>query len=206
MKDHFKERSFALFSKKSSFALESESYMSDNTDSQDEYNFELYSSVSIIVKHYKNYENKRFSGARTFLTKSNSSASKMSNDGNSKKDDGKWFNYGRTGRFAHDCKIKNNIPKDESYEEKYMHLVAFLKRQNLESKVLFSEEEEWVEDEESYDEEIQKDVCLMNTNRKFALMRITIVQVRLKLILLKMLVIQNFRTETPYSSIRLKIL
>lgn len=50
-----------------------------------------------------------------------------------------------------DSKMKKNDSKEESYEVKYKRLVSFLNNQNLGSKFLLVEEEEWVEEEESSD-------------------------------------------------------
>ncbi|CAI9301752.1 unnamed protein product [Lactuca saligna] len=73
----------------------------------------------------------------------------------------KFFNDGGVDHFARDCKVKKNNAKEEYYETNYKRLVASLKKQNLESKVLVAEGEEWVDEEESSDEEVKKDVCLM---------------------------------------------
>lgn len=150
-----------LYSPESQF-LESESDKSDNVDSKEEYSDGLYSTDVMIMKHHKKAGNKRFNRGRKFHIKSISSASKRYDVGNSKKDDGKCFNYGGTDQFFHDCKIKKNIPKDESYEAKYKHLVASLKMNNLESKLLVAEE-----DEESLVKEVKKDVCLTAATDEF---------------------------------------
>lgn len=204
MKDYFKERSFVLFTKELSFSPESESDKSDNSDSNEEYNAKLYSSVAIIVKHYEKNENKKFNSARKFPAKSSSSTSKRSDAGDSKKDGGKCLNHGGADHFARDCKVKKNNPKDESYETKYKLLVASLKRQNLESKVLVPEEEEWIDDEESLNEEVKKDVCLMVGTGEFVIDENSSNSTTNGVDLVKLLVIQNFRTEIPHPCIRLK--
>lgn len=120
------------------------------------------------------------------------------------KDDGKCLNYGGTCHFAHDCKIKKNSPNDESYEEKYKRLVASLKRQNHESKFLVAEEEELVDVEELSDEEVKKDVCLMVGTGEFVIDENSSNSTTNGVDLVKLLVIQNFRTEIPHPCIRLK--
>lgn len=64
MMDTFKERYFALLTKKSSFVPESESEKLDNVDYDEEYNPELYSSDAMIVRHFKKAENKKVGRAR----------------------------------------------------------------------------------------------------------------------------------------------
>lgn len=81
-------------------------------------------------------------------------------------DSGKIFNCGGNDHLACDSKIKKNNPNDESYEAKYKRMIDYLKRKNNESKFLVAKEE-WVDDEESSDEEIKKDVCLMATTGEF---------------------------------------
>lgn len=46
-------------------------------------------------------------------------------------------------------------------------MVGSLKKQNLESKVLIANGEEWVDEEESSHEEVKKDVCLMVVTSDF---------------------------------------
>lgn len=61
MKDSFKDKSYARFTKKSSFTPNSDK--SDNAYSEEEYNVDLVSSAAIMVKHY--YD-KNFGGLRKF--------------------------------------------------------------------------------------------------------------------------------------------
>ena len=144
MKDNFKEKPFALFIRKSSFVLDSDN---DKSDSEEEYIVELYSSAAMVMKHCEKFDNKKFGGTRRFPEKSSLLASKRSDGGNSRKDEGKCFNCGDVDHFAHDCKVKKNNLKEESYETKYKRLVASLTRQNVEPKILVAEGEKWLDEE-----------------------------------------------------------
>ncbi|CAH1441750.1 unnamed protein product [Lactuca virosa] len=50
---------------------------------------------------------------------------------------------------------------NEDYEEKYKKLFASLKRQNFDVNILITKVENWVDGEESSDEDKGKDKCLM---------------------------------------------
>lgn len=95
MKDSFKDKSYARFTKKSSFTPNSDK--SDNAYSEEEYNVDLVSSAAIMVKHY--YD-KNFGGLRKFQTKVNSSATTRADTRSfekptvEKKDEGTCFNCG----------------------------------------------------------------------------------------------------------------
>ena len=60
------------------------------------------------------------------------------------------------------CKrLQGEKNSDEDYETKYKKLVSQLKRQNIYLKVLVAETEEWVDDEDSTEDEGKNDKCLM---------------------------------------------
>ncbi|CAH1450553.1 unnamed protein product [Lactuca virosa] len=134
-----------------------------HTDSDSEFYAELASSATWIVNHFRKFEEgKKFSGPR----KSNfsSSTSRIFDTGSlgkvtiEKKDEDKCFNYGGTNHLAMDYKMNKNDIKDESYEIKYKRLFASFKKKNMDSKVLLAEVEEWVEEEESCNEEFKGNV------------------------------------------------
>lgn len=76
-------------------------------------------------------------------------------------DDEKCLNCRDTNHFARDCNVNNNDLKEESYELKHKRLLDSLKKQNLGSKLLIAKEEEWIEEEESSNEDVKIDVCIM---------------------------------------------
>lgn len=85
-------------------------------------------------------------------------------------------------------------------------MVAFLKSQNLELKGFVAEEEEWVDDEESLDEEVNKDVCLMATTNDFVTNEYGNNSSTFAADLAKVASDSKFRTGIPHTCIRLKSL
>lgn len=141
--DNFKDKSFALLSKKSGFTPYNDNGKPNNADSEEDYYVNLVSSAYMIVKHHGD---KKFGGSRMLQTKFNSSTQKrvdpIKNDVE-KKDEGKCLYYGGTNHFARDCKVKKINSMEQSYDTKYKRLVASIQKQNLESKVLIVEGEDW---------------------------------------------------------------
>lgn len=102
IKDSFKDKSTALFTRRESFFPESESDKYNNDNSEEVFNVKLYSRVAMILKHFEESNNKKFSGSRRISIKTNSSASKKYDVGNSQRDEGKCFNCGSVDHFAQD--------------------------------------------------------------------------------------------------------
>ncbi|CAH1435661.1 unnamed protein product [Lactuca virosa] len=76
-----------------------------------------------------------------------------------KKDGPGCFNYRDTSHFARGLKSKK-VDVKEDYEVKYKKVLASLKIQNIDVKVLVAELERWVDDEESFDDDKGNDKCL----------------------------------------------
>ncbi|CAH1416458.1 unnamed protein product [Lactuca virosa] len=118
---------------------------------------------SLIIKLYISRSEKKPSGLRKFPSKIDSSASKTYDDGWKivvENKGQKYFNYGGTDRFARECKPRK-LDRREDYEEKYEKLLASLKRQNIDVKILVAEVENWVDDEKSSNEDQEKFKCFM---------------------------------------------
>ena len=157
MKESHKDRSVALYSRKKAIASDSDSDSSEVSEEDSAY----------FVKRSGKFD-RRASNSRRFPTRHDYSAGKSS-DFQGKKDSepskrnrgekDKCFNCGSTDHYARDCKEKKS--SEEDYETKYKKLVAQLKRQNINLKVLVAETEEWVEDEDSTEDEGKNDKCLM---------------------------------------------
>ena len=158
MKESHKDRSVALYSRKKVVASESDSEPSEESDDD----------AALFVKRSGNRFDRRQSNSRRYPTRHDHSAVKpfetqgRSENEAAKRNHGekdKCFNCGSTDHYARDCKEKKSSGED--YETKYKKLVSQLKRQNINLKVLFAETEEWVEDEDSTEDEEKNDKCLM---------------------------------------------
>lgn len=112
MKDKYKDKSSTLFSRKSTFAHDSDDDKFDNVDSKEEYYVELASSDAMIVKYFGKIDEKKFNGQRKFHSKIIPSVFIKSDVGSSKKfvteekNEGKCFNCGGDDYFARDLEDK----------------------------------------------------------------------------------------------------
>ena len=154
MKDSQRDSAMALYSGKI-HATASDTDVSSDSDSSDSDDCDkdlqkVVASAALIVKTFeksgRNFSKfqKKFDGKKR--------------DGAEKKEKLQCFNCGSTEHFAKDCKQKKNKSSDEYWKQKYNKLVDKLKSENLEHKVLIAEEEKWVTEDESSDEDVK---CFM---------------------------------------------
>lgn len=116
---------------------------------------------AIIFECYVSRSGKKSFRPRRFKSKLDSSASKDYNVGKkSTKEGSQCFNYGGVDHFLKECKSKR-VNTSEYYKVTYKKLLAFLKRKNIDVKILVAEVENWVDDEESSNEDKCNDNCLM---------------------------------------------
>lgn len=73
------------------------------------------------------------------------------------------FNYSDTDHFSKEWKYKK-VETNEDYEVKYKKLLASIKGQDIDVKVLIAEVESRVDNEELSDKDKLKDKCLMSYN------------------------------------------
>ena len=159
MKETHREKSIALYTNRAP-VTDSDSDNSNSADSEEDKEAVL-ASAALIVRRYGGKHGKPFNGPRKSDSRTSSSSFRRSDTDrkpSEKKNDGKCFNCGNSDHFARDCPTKKD-DSEESYKIKYEKLVAKLQKQKMEAKVLVAEQEKWVTDEESSEDE--KVTCLM---------------------------------------------
>ncbi|CAH1422607.1 unnamed protein product [Lactuca virosa] len=117
----------------------------------------------LIVKRYISRSDKKPSRLKRFSSKIDSSTSKDYKVGRKiivEKKGPKCFNCGGTDHFSGEC-ISKKMDTNEDYDENYKKLLASLKRQNIDVKILVAEVDSWVDDEKSSEEDQPKDKCFI---------------------------------------------
>ena len=152
MRDSVKpERSLALVSKKQASTASDNDSSSDSDDSITE---EDAAKAALIVKQFKKREGRKPDFSRFQSTSGYKKFNADKRTTSDKRSEGKCFNCGGADHFARDCKEKKET-REEYYERKYKKLMAAVKELNFDPKSLMAQEEEWVEEDSSSDEEVK---------------------------------------------------
>ena len=158
MKESHRDKSIALYTKRTQVP-DSESDNSSPAESEEDMDA-VYASAALIVRRFGK-PGRNVGGPRKPDHRTSSSSFRRSDSerkSSEKRNDGKCFNCNSSDHFSRDCPV-NKDESEETYKAKYEKLVAKLKKQKMEDKVLIAEQEKWETDDESSEEE--NITCLM---------------------------------------------